>query len=238
MLASGNLPPDLAVVIPVYNEQDCIVQVLTEWREALSRVVPKFCIIVIDDGSKDGTAERVSSLAWPELILHRQSNRGHGQSCLVGYELAAKINAPFVFQIDSDGQCDPAPFPGIWEKRNEAVAVYGRRTRRDDGAARRVITVVLRFLLKLAWRTRLNDTNVPYRLYHSGMAAKIAARVPRTFDLANIAVALLMEQHGYIEVPIHFRDRLGGHPSVKWWGFGRKAIRLCKDLRTLPKRSV
>lgn len=226
-------PLELAVIVPVYNEQECIVPVLTEWREAISKVVKRFCILVVDDGSTDDTPKRLHELTWPELRVHRHANRGHGQSCLVGYRLAAEIGAHFVFQIDSDGQCDPAGFPSVWSRRGEAPAVYGRRIQRDDGAARVLITTVLRWMLKLSCRTRLNDTNVPFRVYDAQLAAKTAARIPQTFDLANIGMALLLEPAGFIEVPIRFRDRMGGHPSVKWWGFARKARRLTRDLKTL-----
>ncbi|HEU5078195.1 MAG TPA: glycosyltransferase family 2 protein [Opitutaceae bacterium] len=227
--------PELVVVIPVYNEEDCIVQVLEEWRDALRAHVPDYTILVIDDGSTDNTLHRLQSLQWAELKVHSQVNKGHGQSCLVGYTLAFQSGAQYVFQIDSDGQCDPAGFPELWSKRNEAAAIYGRRIRRDDGVARKVITVTLRAFLKVLCRTKLNDANVPFRIYRAELAASTAEKIPKTFDLANIAVALLMEPLGFIEVPIRFRDRLGGHPSVKWWGFARKARRLLADLQNLRK---
>jgi glycosyltransferase involved in cell wall biosynthesis len=188
---------------------------------------------VVDDGSTDGTPQKLNALTWPELKVHRHSNRGHGQSCLVGYQLAADAGAAYVFQIDSDGQCDPVAFGKLWARREDAPAIYGRRRNRDDGLARRFISFVLRYLLKLSWHTRLNDANVPYRLYRTELAAKTAARVPRTFDLANIGLALLMEPLGFIEEPIPFRDRLGGHASVRWLGFVKKAQRLVKDLQDL-----
>ena len=232
-MSDFELKPALAVVIPVYNEQDCIVAVLEEWRAALTDLKISFVLLVIDDGSKDETPSRLRALAWPELKVHRHTNRGHGQSCLVGYQIARDLGAEYVFQIDSDGQCDPASFSRIWSRREEAAAIYGRRRQRDDGAARKVISFVLRCLLKLSWHTRLNDANVPYRLYRTEIAARGAVRVPTTFDLANIGLALLLEPEGFIEEPIHFRDRLGGHPSVRWWGFARKAQRLLKDLKSL-----
>ena len=227
------LKPTLAVVIPVYNEQDCIVAVLEEWRAALAALRINFLLLVIDDGSKDQTSVRLAALNWPELKVHRHTNRGHGQSCLVGYQIARDAGAEFVFQIDSDGQCDPASFARLWSRREEAPAIYGRRYERDDGTARKIISLVLRCLLKLSWHTRLNDANVPYRLYRSETAARGAARVPPSFDLANIGLALLLEPEGFVEEPIHFRDRLGGHPSVRWLGFARKAKRLIRDLKTL-----
>jgi dolichol-phosphate mannosyltransferase len=228
-------PPELVLIVPVYNEVDAIVPVLTEWRAELERTVGsgRFSILVVDDGSTDATPARLAGLSWPELVVRRHSNRGHGQSCLVGYTEAAGMGATRVFQIDSDGQCDPAGFASVWERRGNAPAIYGRRTSRDDGAARRVISSILRASLKISRRTRLNDTNVPFRLYDAKLAAETAARVPADFNLANIAMALLMEPKGFEEVPIHFRDRIGGQPAVRLWGFVPKAVRLHRDVYRL-----
>jgi dolichol-phosphate mannosyltransferase len=236
LAASTPTTPQLVVIVPVYNEQDVIVAVLEEWRRELARHTENFLLLVIDDGSKDETPARLAALRWPELRVHRHANRGHGQSCLVGYQEAARLGASWVFQIDSDGQCDPAGFAQLWAARNQACVLYGRRVQRDDGFSRRLVTTVLRWSLKLSLHTKLNDTNVPFRLYDAQLAAQAARRVPAGFDLANIAVALLLEPHGFLELPIHFRDRLGGHPSVRWYGFARKARRLFRDLRELPPR--
>ena len=218
--------------MPVYNEQDAVVDVLREWRAELSRTVGdgRFQILVVDDGSRDETPARLAALAWPELRVHRHTNRGHGQSCLVGYKEAHRMGATYVFQIDSDGQCDPAGFAAVWALRGRTAAVYGRRVTRDDGLSRRVISAVLRLSLKVARRTRLNDTNVPFRLYRAPLAAAAAARIPADFNLANIAMALLLEPEGFLEVPIHFRDRIGGQAAVRLWGFAPKALRLHRDL--------
>src|ERR1035441_9725460 len=164
------MPAELVLVVPVYNEEDAIVPVLTEWREELARAVGdgRFAILVVDDGSTDATPAPLPAPGGAGLRVHRPSNRGHGQSCLAGYIEAARTGAPFIFQIDSDGQCDPAGFAGVWERRRNAPAIYGRRRTRDDGLARRLISKVLRASLKVTRRTRLNDTNAPFRLYRAG----------------------------------------------------------------------
>ncbi len=230
--------PELILIVPVYNEQEAILSVLGEWREELKRNVSNYRILVIDDGSKDRTPEVLATVAWPEMRVHRHTNRGHGQSCLVGYQEAAREKAAYVFQIDSDGQCDPAGFRKIWELRGQTTAIYGRRTSRADGRSRVLISRVLRWALKLALKTQLNDTNVPFRLYQAEAAAEASRKIPPSFDLANIAMALLLEPKGFLEVPIHFRDRVGGHASVRWTGFGKKALQLQRDLRGLKNAGV
>lgn len=235
-----NVPatPELVLIIPVYNEHEAIPGVLAEWRAELARHTDSFQILVIDDGSRDSTPEVLAKIAWPELSVHRHANRGHGQSCLAGYLLAAERNATYVFQIDSDGQCDPAGFGQVWARRGQAAAIYGRRTSRADGWARVLISRVLRLTLRLAFKTKLNDTNVPFRLYRAAEAAETARRIPGTFDLANIAMALLLEPRGFLEVPIHFRDRMGGHASVRWTGFWKKAWQLRRQLADLKHAGV
>jgi glycosyltransferase involved in cell wall biosynthesis len=230
-------PLELVLVVPVYNEEEAIVQVLTEWRAELERTVGagKYAILVVDDGSKDRTPERLAALGWPELRVHRHTNRGHGQSCLAGYLEVEKMGVPLLFQIDSDGQCDPAGFAQVWARRGRQPAIYGRRVSRDDGLARRLISSILRLSLKVTRHTRLNDTNVPFRLYDTTLAAAAARRIPADFSLANIPMALLLEPAGFEEVPIHFRDRIGGQPAVRLWGFVPKALRLHRDLFRLGR---
>ena len=100
-------PPELVLVVPVYNEEDAIVPVLAEWRAELARTVGegRFAILAIDDGSTDATPARLSGLGWPELRVHRHSNRGHGQSCLVGYIEADRMGATDLERLgDSTGR--------------------------------------------------------------------------------------------------------------------------------------
>jgi dolichol-phosphate mannosyltransferase len=229
--------PGLALIIPVYNEEDCIIRVLEEWTRAIRRENIPTLFLIVDDGSTDRTLERIKSYASQErrddiLAIH-QVNQGHGQSCLNGYRKALELKIPRIFQIDSDGQCDPACFPLIWEARDQACAIYGKRRHRDDGRARIFISWVLSQFLRVAMQTRLSDSNVPFRLYQSKYLEEALTQIPQTFHLANIALALLLEPMGFVEIAIHFRERQGGHPSVNWIGFARKAVQLHQNLNQL-----
>lgn len=230
---------ELLAVIPVYNEQASIGDVVREWMHELDRCCDSFAILAIDDGSKDGSLQALRRLQeqWgPRLLVITRPNRGHGQTCLEGYRQAAAISATYVFQVDSDGQCDPRYFSSLWRLREQFTVVYGVRTTRDDGLARAVISWVLRLMLLVAFHVNCRDANVPYRLMKTNEVMWAVNRIPPDFGLANIALAVLLAgdtkcSHGF--VPIGFRQRSGGQPSVKPSMFGRKALELYRDIRKM-----
>jgi len=109
-------PPDIAVVMPVYNEAANISAVLHEWFSYLRIVCPNFVLFAVNDGSKDETAKILALLRdelGPRLRVVNKSNSGHGLTCREGYQLALAEGAEWIFQIDSDGQCDPVFSIGI-----------------------------------------------------------------------------------------------------------------------------
>lgn len=229
--------PELLVVMPAYNEQASVRKVALEFFEEVENWTEDFAFLVLDDGSTDGTPrvlERVRERLGPRFEVIRHTNRGHGQSCLAGYRQAVERGIPYVLQIDSDGQCDPQYFFRFWRQREKTDVVYGLRTRRDDGLRRMIASMVLRMFLLLGFRTWCADSNVPYRLMRTATIAPLLDRIPPNFNLANIALALLLRRtegvrHAY--VPIRFRERYGGEPSVKLSLFGRKAAELWRELK-------
>ena len=237
--AYNQAPPELAVVIPVYNEQDSIQKVIQEWIPALEKWCQNFVILAIDDGSRDNSLAILQQLQiqfGQRIIIISRPNRGHGQTCLEGYHHAGKLGARFVFQIDSDWQCDPRYFSAFWQLRNQALVISGVRTSRDDGWKRIIVTKTLRMMLLLAFRVDCPDANVPYRLMHTGAIQSVILQIPGDFHLANVALAVLLRRdksatHAFI--PIGFRERYGGEPSVKLPLFGRKAIELYRDIQTM-----
>ena len=226
---------------PSYNEQASVPKVALEFFAEVENWTERFAFLALDDGSTDGTPHvlaRLHEQLGSRFEVIRHANRGHGQTCLAGYRLAAERGIPFVLQIDSDGQCDPQYFFRFWRLREKADAVYGLRTRRDDGLRRLAASMVLRAFLLLGFGAWCADSNVPYRLMRTAAIAPFLARIPAGFNLANIALALLLRRapgvrHAY--VPIRFRERYGGEPSVKLALFGRKALELGRELRAMLK---
>lgn len=228
--------PELLIVMPVFNEQASVRKVTLEWFHEVENWTENFVFLAINDGSTDGTRlilNRLRETLGSRFEIVNQDNRGHGQSCLAGYREAARRGIPYVFQIDSDGQCDPQFFFRLWRKRQECEVIYGVRRNRDDGWRRVLASLVLRLFILVLFHRRCADANVPYRLMNTQKIARYLDLIPPQFSLANIGLAILLRgdkncRHG--RVPIHFRERYGGEPSVKLSLFGRKAIELYRNI--------
>ncbi|MGC3989950.1 MAG: glycosyltransferase [Chthoniobacteraceae bacterium] len=180
--------------------------------------------------------ERLRQQLGPRLEIVSRENRGHGQSCLQGYRLASERRIPFLLQIDSDGQCDPQYFFRFWRERNQYEVIYGQRVRREDGWRRTIASVILKLSLLVFCRVYCVDANVPYRLMHTGVLDDKISKIPSDFFLANVVLAVLLKRDSKIRhfsVPIVFRERYGGEPTVRMSKFGEKAFELISQLNRL-----
>lgn len=221
--------------MPVFNEQAAIAKVVDDWIESLSRILDDFVLLIINDGSTDGTGQIIESLAkqhGQRIQLITRENRGHGQSCIEGYRYGIDRKIPFILQIDSDGQSDPSYLQEFWNARTGEGVVYGKRTR-SDGYRRIIASSILRLSLRCIAGVDCLDANVPYRLMATEACSAAILRIPPTINLANIALAVELRRdpsirHRYI--PINFPPRIGGEPSVAFGKFAIKAIELFRQL--------
>jgi len=233
------MTPELMIVMPVFNEQASVRKVVLEWFHEVENWTEDFVFMAINDGSTDRTAHiltRLRNQLGPRLEILDQANIGHGQSCLVGYRETCRRNIPYVFQIDSDGQCDPQYFFRFWREREKFDIIYGHRKKREDGWRRVVASHVLRATLLLGAGANCIDANVPYRLMRTAGLTPILGRIPADFFLANVALAVLLRREKswrHSLIPIRFRERYGGEPSVGLGKFGEKARELLSQLRCI-----
>lgn len=227
---------ELLVVVPVFNEEASVAAVIREWMPVLEAEGIAFRFLALDDGSTDRTPEILQELSRElpgRIEVVRHSNRGHGQTVLDGYRRAAQSGAARVFQIDSDGQCDPAYFPAVWALRDSCEVVYGSRTERQDGWRRKLASIVLKAVVFCTSGAVCEDANSPYRLMRVAGLRDEVDKIPGDFDLANIALAVLLKRAGWKHgvVKIRFRERFGGEPKVPLSRFAAKALDLARGLR-------
>lgn len=224
----------LWVVMPVYNEEECIPHVLDEWLPVLRNTVKDFTLCVLNDGSKDRTLSMITKYADlnPEIRVIDKPNSGHGQTCVYGYQIAIQEGANWILQIDSDGQCDARFFSSFWDEREKSAVTYGFRNKRGDGFKRFLFSRVVSLATFISTGIWVRDANVPYRLMRSDTLSSIIQMIPKDFHLANILVAALQQNYfGIRWKNIYFRQRIGGVPSVKAYTFGKHGIKLMRQLR-------
>jgi len=228
--------PELLIVMPVFNEQASVRKVVLEWFQEVDNWTEKFVFLAIDDGSRDRTLEmlqRLKETLGDRLEIISRENKGHGQTCLEGYRIACERGIQYVFQIDSDGQCDPQYFFRFWRAREENDVIYGHRVRRLDGWQRVMASIVLKTTLLLSSGVLCVDANVPYRLMNTNAIKSALKRIPEDFSLANVALAVLLRKDKRLKessISIVFRERYGGEPKVRFGKFGQKAVELVWQL--------
>jgi glycosyltransferase involved in cell wall biosynthesis len=210
---------DLTVVMPVYNEADCIEFVVRSWLGVLNRLGMTFNLLLINDGSKDLTEQRLNTLVGdPRIRVLHQVNEGHGPTILKGYRLACSASK-WVFQVDSDDEMSAESFTAIWAKREVADCVFGKRQGRKQTPGRKILSVGSRLLIRLVCGTAVPDVNVPFRLMRSECLSPLLDILPSDMFAPNVALAGLVQRRGLrIEiVPVLNRERQTGVTSLVIW---------------------
>ncbi|HXS37268.1 MAG TPA: glycosyltransferase family 2 protein [Flavipsychrobacter sp.] len=237
---------DLVVVIPVYNEQECIEEVITSWGDFLTGYLKTttFKLLLINDGSKDNTPTILDQLAnrLSYLQVVHQKNGGHGNAVLNGYHESLKYNPQWVFQVDSDNQFLPADFPKLWESREKSNFILGYRKKRYDDANRLVITRIVRVINLLFFGVFITDSNVPYRLIKGDYLPKLLNALHGQPFAPNIFLSVLAKRDGndLMSIPVTHKERETGQVSIIKWKLLKVCFRTAGELFnfsfTLKKR--
>jgi dolichol-phosphate mannosyltransferase len=218
---------DLALVMPVYNEEACIELVVRRWLAVLRGESLSFRILLYDDGSRDGTAASLVRLAAePEVEVYSGPNRGHGPTILTGYRRAADM-AAWVFQCDSDDEMPPEAFREFWMRRADADALVARRVDRLQSQGRRFISAVSRRSIGMLYGRGVDDVNSPYRLLRAGILAPIARRIPDHTFAPNVILsgALIRGGARILNLPVLHEPRRTGQVSIVRWRLWKAAAR-------------
>lgn len=156
-----------AVVLPVYNEVSTVDAVLAAVREHFDGVV-----IVVDDGSTDGTKE-ILARRGDIVTLCRNDNRGYGRSLIDGLEMAVSLGAGRIVTMDCDGQHEPAHIPAFLEALADTDIASGSRYLGESiavGAAppeRRAVNERVTAVINQATGWHLTDAFCGFKAYRA-----------------------------------------------------------------------
>jgi glycosyltransferase involved in cell wall biosynthesis len=218
---------DTLVFIPAWNEEDNLPAVLDELGAALADTD----VLVVDDGSTDGTA--AVARARGADVLSFGANRGLREGIAAGYAYAEEHGYAYVGRVDADGQYPVGELARLLDivRADSADVAVGSRFATGDGyepyryepsPSRRLGTSVLRRAMRAALgRSFLDATS---GMYAANRRAMPALGVPYTSGAPEVESLLRLREAGLrvVEVPVHMRERASGESKLR----GSKAVRL------------
>lgn len=211
--------PAVSIVVPAFNEVESVALLAAELLPLAPAL--KAEVIVVDDGSTDGTAAAVS--LHPGFRLVRIPHTGKTGALRAGIEAA---RAPLIVTIDADLQEDPAHIPQLLEALADGADMVSgcRALRADSWWRKRFPSAVFRFLLRLLFGARIRDINCGLRA-----ARKRTFLSALPFEGAHRFVPLLVRRRGGAirEIPVAHQARRYGRPKYE------SPVRFVQALRDL-----
>lgn len=217
----------ISVFFPCYNDKGTIATLVIEARSVLEKITHDFEIIVIDDGSTDGSRDLLLELqrTVPELrlVMHEQ-NRGYGGALQSGFKAATK---DLVFYTDGDGQYDVKELPRLLEKLTDDVdVVNGFKIKRSDPLHRIIIGYIYQKVMQFVFWLPVKDPDCDFRL----LRRKVFDNVSLKSTTGTICIELLkrIDQAGFkfAEVGVSHYARTYG--KSQFFNFKRVAKTLVK----------
>ncbi len=233
-----NREEKLYIVMPAYNEEENIEMVIAGWHPIVEKVGRESRLVIMDDGSKDHTFEKLRECEkkYPQLIGVTKKNEGHGATVLEAYRYAIANGADYIFQTDSDGQTVPEEFWQLWDNRKKGGLHIGQRKEREDGISRIFVTRVLRFVLFLVFKVWAVDANTPFRLMEAKELQEVLKKIPEGFNLSNVIMTVVYEKKKAVTYyPITFHPRQGGKNSINLKKICKIGWQAVKDFHKISK---
>ncbi len=202
---------DLLVVIPAYNEQGRVGEVIADVKRAL----PRADVLVIDDGSADGTATEARQAG--AAVLRLPVNSGYGVALQTGYKFGVRAGYATIGQIDADGQHRAEYLTTMLEvlERDGADVIVGSRFLGGDGHYKPSLARVagIRLFARLAsllTHERISDPTSGFQMMRSRVAKLFCSEVYPT-DYPDADVLILLHRTGYRvhEIPVQMRPSPG-----------------------------
>ena len=205
---------DVSIVAPVFNERENLEPFVIELLAVLRPVPLRFEIVLVDDGSHDGSAESIQALAatHPEVRgLHFKANRGQTAAFDAGFKSA---RGAIVVTIDADLQNDPRDIPLLLAALPGHDAAVGYRAKRNDGPVRRLSSKIAN-----AVRNRLSGDDI----IDTGCSLKaFRTEALREIKLWNgmhrfLPTLIRMEGRSVVQVAVGHRPRVAGASKYGVW---------------------
>lgn len=200
----------LTIFLPSYNEEGNVERVVRGFLAEAPNVAEDFEILVIDDGSRDRTAEIAARLAVenPRVRLVRHGlNRGYGCALATGFKTARQ---PYVLLCDGDGQFDPADMARLTALIANYDVVIGRRARRADHLMRRFNGKAWTILSRLLFGLSVTDMDCGFKLFRREIVADLELHASGAMITTELMARLAGRKARIAEVDVTHLPRIAG----------------------------
>lgn len=218
--ASGIGP--VFVVLPTFDE----VENLHEVVRRIHATAPEAHVLVVDDGSRDGTAALADTLAAADprvAVLHRRGERGLGRALSAGLGRAVADGAQVAITMDCDLSHDPADIPRLVEAAREADLVLGSRyipggSIPNWSLHRKLLSAAANVFVRLLFMLPARDCTTGYRAYRADALSKVPFEqlnsAGYSFQVEILFWIARLGSRGIREIPITFVDREKGQSKM------------------------
>jgi glycosyltransferase involved in cell wall biosynthesis len=210
----------LSIFFPAYNDSGTIASLVITALRTARALTPDHEVIVVNDGSKDGTADILNELAsiYPQVrVVHHETNRGYGGALRTGFATATR---ELVFYTDGDAQYDPAEMEALWRRFDDAVdLVNGYKISRSDPLHRIVIGRIYHHTVKLLFGLTVRDVDCDFRMMRRSIFDTV--HLEKNSGVICLEMMKKITDAGFriAEVPVHHYHRAYG--KSQFFNFGR-----------------
>jgi glycosyltransferase involved in cell wall biosynthesis len=194
----------ISVVVPAYNEVDCLRPFTVEVVEVMRGLGREFEILFVDDGSSDGTRDLMYQLAddYPEVhFIGFKHNCGQTSAMAAGFKHA---RGDIIVTLDSDMQNDPHDIPTLLEQLDQYDVVCGWRQKRNDNLVRRISSRVANCVRNKLSDEEIADVGCSLKAYKKECFESL-----KLFEGMHRFLPTLFKMEGFtvVEVPVNHRQR-------------------------------
>jgi len=197
---------DVSIIIPVYREAENIADIVLRTRKVIDALGCSYEIIVVDDGSDDGTGEKAAG-AGARVISHPY-NIGNGAAVKTGIRNA---RGEVLVILDGDGQHAPEDIPQLLEKLGTYDMVVGARTRGSETSFHRnIVNKIYNWFATYMCKRRIKDLTSGFRAIKADVARRFVYLLPNTFSYpTTITMAVVRSGFSLAYIPIKTSRRKG-----------------------------
>ena len=207
--------PSISVVLPAYDEEPNIEPMVRGCLEALPAMTDDFEVIVVDDGSSDGTRSVVQALVdefHPRVrLLAHDGNRGYGAAIRTGLQHSGK---QLVFYTDADRQFDVTELSYFLPMMKDLDLVVGFRVYRYDAVLRSMISWVYNRIVRVLFRVRVRDVDCAFKLMRAEVRDKLSLETDDFFIDTEIVARARKWNFRIGEKGVRHYPRVAGETTV------------------------